>query len=150
MDKQTERAAANENPAGTQILYSQYAEAGRPYSCEYIPDIPYVTYGEQTLKLQIIKPMGTAAKFPLVVFVQGSGWQKQSLYFQIPNLALIAAQGYVIASVEYRPIPDAQFPAQLEDVKCAIRFMRKKRSNIWRRPGAGCSLGRFVPAAIWR
>ncbi len=130
MDRVLAEVAANEMPQGTQILYSRYAQDGKSYSCEYLPDVPYVTYGDITLKLQIIKPMAAEEKMPLVVFIQGSGWKKQNLYFEIPNLSVIAAQGYVVASVEYRSIPEYRYPAQLEDVKCAIRFLRKNADQF--------------------
>ena len=45
-----------------------------------------------------------------------------------PMMSLFAkgmtAQGYLVASVNYRLYPDAQFPAMIQDVKCAVRFLR--------------------------
>lgn len=125
MDKKAADIAANEMPEGTQILYSEYAERGTYYSCKYLPDVVYAKYGEIERKLQIIVPQRDGYKFPLVIYVQGSAWRKQDLYSAIPNLSHIAAKGYVVASVEIRDTDIAQFPAALEDVKCAIRFMRK-------------------------
>jgi acetyl esterase/lipase len=124
VDPRKALVAANETPEGAILLYARQAEAGAPYSCEYLPDVTYATYGERTMRLQIVRPMALRSKVPLILFIQGSGWKKQTLYFQIPNLSIVAARGYVVASVEYRETPDARFPAQLEDVKCAIRFLR--------------------------
>jgi len=117
--------AANEVPEGTQILYGEFAEGGTYYSCSYRPDVVYATYGDVDRRLQVIVPHRTGYRFPLVVFVQGSAWRKQDLYAAIPNLCHIAAKGYVIASVEIRDTDIAQFPAALEDVKCAIRYLRQ-------------------------
>lgn len=125
MDKKASDIAANEMPLGTQILYSEFSEGGKYYSCAYHHDIVYAKYGNVERRLQIIKPNGDGHKLPLVVFVQGSAWGKQDIYAAIPNLSYIAAKGYVIASVEIRETEIAQFPAAVEDVKCAIRFMRK-------------------------
>lgn len=125
MDKKSADIAANEMPEGTQVLYGEYAEAGTYYSCTYRPDVVYATYGDVERRLQIIMPYQGGYKFPLVVFVQGSAWRKQDRYAAIPNLSHIASKGYVIASVEIRDTDIAQFPASVEDVKCAIRFMRK-------------------------
>lgn len=125
MEEKAAMIAANEMPEGTQILYGQFAEEGSYYSCSYKPDIVYATYGEVERRLQIIIPHRSGYKFPLVIFVQGSAWRKQDLYMNIPNLCHIAAKGYVIASVEIRDTDVARFPAAIEDVKCAIRFMRK-------------------------
>lgn len=125
MEEKAAMIAANEMPEGTQILYGQFSEEGSYYSCSYKPDIVYATYGEVERRLQIIIPHRSGYKFPLVIFVQGSAWRKQDLYMNIPNLCHIAAKGYVIASVEIRDTDVARFPAAIEDVKCAIRFMRK-------------------------
>lgn len=118
-------AAANEMPEGTQIIYGDFSEGGTYYSCSYRPDVVYAEYGDVKRRLQIIVPHRAGYKFPLVVFVQGSAWRKQDLYAAIPNLSHIAAKGYVIASVEIRDTDISRFPAAIEDVKCAIRFMRK-------------------------
>lgn len=129
MDKVKARKVANELPIGTQVLYGDYPEAGNYYSCAFHPDIVYATYGEVTRKLQIICPQQQDTTFPLVVFIQGSAWRKQDIYANIPNLAHIAAKGYTVASVEIRETDLAPFPAALEDVKCAIRFMRKNKAT---------------------
>ena len=124
MDKQAAILAANEKPEGTQIL-SCISEGERYYQCTYVKDIVYAKHGDLEIKLQIIKPCEGDQKYPLIVYVQGSAWKGQDLYGAIPNLSYIAVKGYVIASVEIRDTDKAQFPAALEDVKCAIRFLRK-------------------------
>ncbi|MFS0872656.1 alpha/beta hydrolase fold domain-containing protein [Paenibacillus xylanilyticus] len=126
MDQKAADRAANEMPEGTQIIYGEFAEGGSYYSCTYHPDVVYATYGDVERRLQIITPHREGYRFPLVVFIQGSAWRKQNVYTGIPNLSHIAAKGYVIASVEIRDTDIARFPAAVEDVKCAIRFMRKK------------------------
>lgn len=126
MDLKAAEIAANETPEGTQILYGDFAEGGSYYSCSYRPDVVYAKYsGEVERRLQIIMPSRSGYKFPLVVFIQGSAWQKQDVYAAIPNLSQIAAKGFVVASVEIRDTGIARFPAAIEDVKCAIRFMRR-------------------------
>ncbi|PQP81510.1 alpha/beta hydrolase [Paenibacillus sp. PCH8] len=124
MDKKEADIAANETPEGTQIIYGEFAEGGSYYSCNYLPDVVYAKYGDVERRLQIIRPQRSGHSFPLVVFVQGSAWRTQQIYANIPNLSHIAAKGYIIASVEIRDTDIARFPAPVEDVKCAIRFMR--------------------------
>lgn len=125
MDKKAAYVAANETPAGTQILYGEFSEGGKYFSCTYLHDVVYAKYGNLERKLQIIKPYQQERRFPLVVYIQGSAWRKQDIYSAIPNISQIAAKGYVIASVEIRDTDIERFPAALEDVKCAIRFLRK-------------------------
>ena len=117
--------AAKEMPEGTQVLFAEFPGEGSYYSCTYLHDVVYATYGDIERKLQIIKPSLDGQKFPLIVYIQGSAWQCQDLYGAIPNLSHVAAKGYVIASVEIRNTSIAKFPSALEDVKCAIRFMRE-------------------------
>jgi len=125
MDIREAEIAANEIPEGTQILFAEFPEGERYYSCTYLHDVVYAKYGDIERKLQIIKPWQDGEKFPLIVYIQGSAWGAQDLYSAIPNLSHIAAKGYIIASVEIRNTNIAKFPAALEDVKCAIRFMRE-------------------------
>jgi acetyl esterase/lipase len=91
---------------------------------EYIPNIEYTTIGDRSLKLNLLKPKYGKGPFPLIVYIQGSGWLPQNLYTAIPQLSDFAHKGYVVASVEYRASTEAKFPAQIQDVKAAIRFLR--------------------------
>lgn len=61
---------------------------------------------------------------PLIVWVHGGAWRSGSKD-QVPILGL-REKGYNIASVEYRLSPVAKFPAQIHDIKGAIRFLRAK------------------------
>lgn len=97
----------------------------------YIRDVEYVKRREETLHLQLLLPAGlfpgmySARKYPLVVYVQGAAWGEQEMYFNLPQLCQIARKGYVVASVKHRASATAGFPAFLQDVKSAIRFLRK-------------------------
>ncbi|MCY1672090.1 alpha/beta hydrolase [Novosphingobium sp. SL115] len=68
---------------------------------------------------------------PLVLYVHGGGWMgghtRQSGAFEnFPQmLAAFAAEGFTVASVEYRLSGEAPFPAQSRDVNAALRFLRE-------------------------
>lgn len=68
-------------------------------------------------------PDGDPDTFPLVVFVQGSGWREQQLGVALTSLTEFARRGYVIAVVEYRPSSVATFPAQVADTLTATRWL---------------------------
>ncbi len=91
----------------------------------YKQNIKYITRNGLDLTLQILKPKNSKEKLPCIVYVQGSAWFKQDLFGNLPQLADFAKRGYVIAMVEYRPSPIAKFPAQVQDTKTAIRFIRQ-------------------------
>lgn len=114
------------SPDGMQVIFG---DKGNRYPATYTPDIEYVRRGEKSLKIQLLQPRGLGGPFPLLVFVQGSAWRDQNLYMNLPQLADFAHRGYVVASVEYRPSHEAIFPAQLQDVKTAIRFLRSNATK---------------------
>jgi acetyl esterase/lipase len=95
---------------------------------QYEHDVLYVTRDGLDLHLQVLRPVCAdqrSRKFPCVLYIQGSGWMKQNVYFKLPVLAKLAQRGFVVAVIEHRPSAVAPFPAQLIDSKTAIRFMRK-------------------------
>ena len=95
-------------------------------------NIPYLTVDGETLCLQLIKPQwaSEAGKgFPLVLFIQGSGWTKPNQFWELPQLAQLAAKGFVIASVTHRSCFTAAAPAFLRDVKAALRFLRSNAAE---------------------
>jgi acetyl esterase/lipase len=91
-------------------------------------DVPYADKDGRSLRLQVIWPpiadWSAPTRFPTVVFVQGSGWQEQMLGQWLLALAEFARRGYVVAIVEHRPSTDAPFPAQVKDLRTAVRFLR--------------------------
>lgn len=89
-------------------------------------NIVYATPDGHTLALQLIKPQWKSggAGFPLVVFIQGSGWTKPNQFWEIPQLSELARRGFVVASVTHRSCYEAPAPAFLMDVKAALRFLR--------------------------
>ncbi len=82
--------------------------------------------GEQTLKLDLAYPTDITAPAPCVILIHGGAWRggKKDDAFLTNLLFDFAKAGYVSASVQYRLCPQHPFPAQVEDVKCAVRFLR--------------------------
>lgn len=129
---------STESPQGMKAIDSE----PDGYAAAYIPNVEYVKRGEHALRLQILQPRDapqwgstpgksapTSSKRPLIVYIQGSGWGPQDIYSAIPQLSELAHHGYIVASVEYRPSTIAQAPAQIQDVKTAIRFLRANASK---------------------
>lgn len=92
---------------------------------EVLRDVIYVDRDGMELHLNIFRPLSDAEPLPCVVYIPGSAWMKQMLEMSTPNLTRLAARGYVVAAVEYRPSDVARFPAQVQDAKTAVRFMRR-------------------------
>jgi acetyl esterase/lipase len=114
---------------------------------EVFPDVVYSVETGQELKLTLIAPWRDWAnetappKRPLIVFVQGSAFTFPNIYYELPQLSHYARHGYVVATVTHRNCLEGHpFPAYLQDVKTAIRFLRKnaeeygidaERIGIW-------------------
>lgn len=94
----------------------------------YHPNVEYADYGGQKLTLQILEPSTRNhpddLTYPIFVYVQGSAWMKQNVYRDLPQMAKIAALGYVVAVVEYRGSDVASFPKPILDAQNAVRFMK--------------------------
>lgn len=108
---------------------------------------------------------------PLIVWLHGGGWNRgdarqSGAFADWPAvLAKVAARGYVVASVDYRLSGEARFPAQIADVKAAIRFLRagavaygidSSRVYVWggsagghlaALAATGCGMREWQPAA---
>lgn len=102
------------------------------YGVDIFTDVVYDKRDDVERVLQILVPvqrmgMKPIGDSPLIVYVPGSAWfdQGRFVYQHIANLIRFAEQGYVVAIVQYRGTEIAPFPAQIEDAKTAIRFMRK-------------------------
>ena len=89
--------------------------------------------GFRPLTLDVyLAPKGRAAasNSPLVLYIHGGGWanghsRQSGAFDDWPRvLASLAARGYVVASLNYRLSSEAAFPAAIQDVKSAIRFLR--------------------------
>ena len=95
-------------------------------------NIVFSSANGEELALQLMKPQWKSTEgkgFPLVVFIQGSAWQKPNQFWELPQLALLVRRGFVVASVTHRSCWQAAAPAFLQDVKAAIRFLRKNAAE---------------------
>ena len=76
------------------------------------------------LKMDIIYPEDQERLYPCIVWICGGAWVTMDRSAHLAYLAGLARSGFVVASVEYRTSNEAVFPAQLVDIKSAIRYLR--------------------------
>lgn len=93
-----------------------------------VKDIVYGNAGGEALKLDMVVPEGDGP-FPAIVCIHGGGWQQGHRRDMHPFMTALAKSGFVAASVEYRLTPKHVWPAQIEDCKCAVRFLRAKAGD---------------------
>lgn len=61
---------------------------------------------------------------PVILWIPGGGYRGSDKNLMVPEMIYLAEAGYVVASMCYRGSGEAVFPAQIMDVKTAIRFLR--------------------------
>ncbi len=90
-------------------------------------DIPYAQVGDLTLTLDLYRSASRQIS-PLIVWVHGGAWRAGNKS-SMPLQGLVA-EGHAIASVDYRLTTQAKFPANVHDIKAAIRFLRAKGPSL--------------------
>ncbi len=83
-------------------------------------DVVYAAVGDRKLTLDLYLPTSPSSP-KLIVWVHGGAWRGGSK--DNPPLVFVE-HGYALASLDFRLSTEAKFPAQLHDIKAAIRFLR--------------------------
>jgi len=74
--------------------------------------------------MELLLPKGRRPA-PAVLFFHGGAWRFGSKDDLPPLAARLLEKGIALASADYRPSTEASFPAQLEDARCALRYLRQ-------------------------
>lgn len=93
----------------------------------YEPDIQYGYASGRALMMDVMYPPVEEKKHPVVIWVHGGGWSDENLtrlYRPEKEMADLCKMGFVCASIDYRLSQHAPFPAQIEDCKEAVRYLR--------------------------
>ena len=98
--------------------------ASPPANVDFQPDITYATVDGEELKLDLSRPKDVKGPLPCVVVIHGGGWAAGNRKAHDNVTWELASRGYVAATVSYRFAPKHPFPAQIQDVKAAVRFLR--------------------------
>jgi acetyl esterase/lipase len=85
-------------------------------------DLEYAVVGEHSLGLDLY--LSATRGQPLLVYVHGGAWRGGSKAH--PPILALQEHGFAIASVDYRLSTQAKFPAQIHDIKAAIRYLRAR------------------------
>lgn len=100
----------------------------RPYrppaeTVETLKRIEIGTGGDQTILATVFRPREKSEHpRPGIVFIHGGGWRSGQTYNTFG--AWLAERGYVVASIGYRLSTEAKWPAQIEDCKLGVRWLR--------------------------
>ena len=121
-----------------------------PPGITFLGDLHYGEAPGRGQLLDLYLPAKVEGSLPLLIWIHGGGWSGGDKA-GCPALGMLA-RGYVVASLNYRLSKEAIFPAQIEDCKGAIRWLRAhaveyhidpKRIGIW-----GASAGGHLVALL--
>ncbi len=108
------------------VLWSSALPAAQPPQA--FKDLVYGHASGHELKLDLYLPVLPTTVLPgprpIVVFLHGGGWRVGSKKEASKVVASITGAGYALASVDYRLSNEAIFPAQIQDSKTAVRWLR--------------------------
>jgi acetyl esterase/lipase len=107
--------------------------------------VEYCRGGEKPLLMDVFLPKARVRRpTPAVLWLHGGGWERGDKNGS-SGARFLAAAGFVTASIYYRLSGEAKFPADIEDCKCAIRYLRANAAKYGIEPErigvAGASSG---------
>lgn len=113
-------------------------------------DIPYAS-DSLFQKLDIYLPDHEDGPFPVIIAVHGGAWMMcDKSDIQIVPMLQGLQRGYAVVAINYRLSSEAKFPAQIWDIKAAIRWIRKKSGKYYLNPDKialwGGSAGAYLSA----
>ena len=130
----------------------QGPRAALPAGAKAHRDLAYVEGGHERQKLDLYLPEKSGGPLPVILWIHGGGWMAGSKEQCLPLRGSYLERGYAVASIGYRLSGHAVFPAQIEDCKAAIRWLRghakeygldPERFGVW-----GSSAGGHLAALV--
>lgn len=92
--------------------------------------IVFAPRGARQLHLTLVRPAILPPKpLPILIWVHGGLWRSGDAAKLPPLVFELARRGYACAGVEFRSSEEAIFPAQLDDLRAATRFLRQSAAN---------------------
>jgi acetyl esterase/lipase len=86
-------------------------------------DLVYVRYGNRAMHLDLVRPEGMK-KVPVVVILHAGGWRSGEKNMDRHIAYELSRNGFATVCVEYRLSMEARYPAGVQDIKTAIRWIR--------------------------
>lgn len=93
-------------------------------------DVVYTNAAGTELRLDVAQPQARQSPLPAVLVIHGGAWREGGKEENRKLLADFARRGYVAISPQYRFCPESPFPAQVHDVKAAVRWVRANAASL--------------------
>lgn len=101
-----------------------------PKNIKVSRDVEYKNFDGRSLKADIFYPENSSQKYPGIILVHGGGWisgSKENERFLAQELA---SKGYVAMAINYSLSDDAKYPAAVEDIEDALKFLKKNHKQF--------------------
>jgi acetyl esterase/lipase len=105
-------------------------DAAKDADLEIRENTEYGKCAGETLILDIARPKNAEGPLPAILLIHGGGWQGGNKNSLRPMIRDFAREGYVAMTVGYRLAPKHRAPAQIEDAKCAVRWVRAHAKEL--------------------
>jgi len=115
--------------------------------CRYTQGIQFAKPDGVPLSMNIYQPP-QVGKYPALVVIYGGAWQNGNPAKDAQFNRYMAEHGYTVFAIDYRHAPDYRFPAQLDDVRTAITFIRQHATEYEADPERLALLGRSSGAHL--
>src|SRR6266567_5785205 len=100
------------------------------FAFEIKQGVVYGRGGGRELYCDIYQPAGMRPRAPAVLLLHGGGWNRGDRTAMTDFGERLAAEGFVCVAPEYRLTGESPWPAQIEDVKTAIRWCRSQATAL--------------------
>lgn len=143
-------------PAAEKGLIQKYPfvylpESVVPVSIEHRTAVVYARYGDREMHADVFRPKAKG-KRPALIIVHGGAWITGHYTMENPLAIALAKLGYVAVTVEYRLANEKKYPAQIHDLKAAVRWLRANAKSLGIDPerigAAGASAGGHLVALL--
>lgn len=103
--------------------------------------LSYRRVEQRQLRLDLYQPTDNTKAHPLVLLIHGGGWRSGDRSHQVPMAQALAAAGFVAVAVEYRLSREALYPAAIDDLQQAIKWLRQRHQQYAINPDKLAVLG---------
>lgn len=113
--------------------------------------VEYGRAGDTPLLMDYFYPKENNGRMPAIIWIHGGGWFSHDLtrvYRPEKQMAALAQIGFFCASIDYRLSDEAPFPAQIQDCKCAVRYLRAHAQELGIDPDHIASWGESAGAHL--
>jgi acetyl esterase/lipase len=107
---------------------------------QVIKDLAYAPVSPAQ-RLDLYLPARTGRAVPLVINIHGGAFAYGDKADEVVNVARLTREGYAVASLNYRLSGEARFPAGVQDVKAAVRWLRGNAARYGLDPGRFAAWG---------